>query len=325
MNPFVFLVGCARSGTTLLGRIVDAHPQIAITPELHWITDAILDNLRGLGERPWSGRRKGWLEPEGTVPPDLVPALAQHKRFRQLGFTRQEFEGLLVGEQVSYVAFLNGLFDLYGRKKGKPLVGNRTPAYVQRVASLHAFWPRARFVHLIRDGREVCLSVLTWTHALRSAGRYATWAEDPVTTTALWWKRKVGLARQRGQALGPELYYEIRYENLVSRPAEECSRLCAFLGMPYDEAMLRFHEGRTRADPGLDAKEAWRPITPGLRDWRSQMPSADVERFEAAAGDLLNEIGYPRAFPHPSPEVLRHVARIRDQFTQEVCARPDCW
>jgi|SRR6516225_4683711 len=315
MNPFVFLVGCARSGTTLLQRIVDAHPQIAITPELHWITDRI--------------KHEGWLVPEGTVPADLVAALAKHKRFRQLGFTRQEFEALRAGGSISYLAFLNAIFDLYGRKKGKPLVGNKTPAYVQRVASLHALWPRARFVHLIRDGREVCLSVLAWNHALRAVGRYPTWAEDPVATTALWWKRKAGLGLQRGQALGPELYYEIRYENLVSRPAEECARLCAFLGVPYDEAMLRFHEGRARADPSLDAKQAWRPITPGLRDWRSQMPSADVERFEAAAGDFLDQAGYPRAYPHPSPEVLRHVARIRDLFTQEARARqqslPDCW
>src|SRR5262249_50846792 len=161
----------------------------------------------------------------------------------------------------------------------KPLVGNKTPAYVQWVAALHALWPGARFVHLIRDGRDVCLSVRAWNHAARAAGRYATWAEDPVATTALWWKRKVGFGRQRGRPLGPGLYYEIHYEGLVTRPAEECARLCAFLRVSYDEAMLRFHEGRTRDEPGLDAKQAWRPITAGLRDWRSQMPAADVERF----------------------------------------------
>src|SRR5258708_340871 len=53
MNPFVFIVGCARSGTTLLQRIVDSHPQIAITPEMHWITDYF--------------RERKWLAPEGRV------------------------------------------------------------------------------------------------------------------------------------------------------------------------------------------------------------------------------------------------------------------
>jgi hypothetical protein len=299
-----------------LQRILDAHPQIAITPELHWITD--------------HSKPGGWMVPEGRITAELVATLADHKRVCQFECSQQEFAGLLEeGQEVPYCTFLNRLFALYQRKKGKPLVGNKTPAYVQRVAALHALWPRAQFVHLIRDGRDVCLSVLAWNHAPRAAGRYATWADDPAVTTALWWKRKVGFGLQRGRPLGAGLYYEMRYEDLVSSPAQACAGLCAFLGVPYDEAMLRFHEGRTRDDPSLDAKQAWRPITPGLRDWRSQMPPGDVERFEAAAGDLLETLGYPRAYPRPCADVQRHVARIRDLFTQEARARPEalpeCW
>jgi hypothetical protein len=80
--------------------------------------------------------------------------------------------------------------------------------------------------------------------------------------------------------------------------------LCQFLGVPYDDAMLRFHEGRERTEPNLDAKKAWRPVTQGLRDWRSQMSQQDVERFEAATGDLLDELGYERAVPNPVAEAL---------------------
>jgi hypothetical protein len=221
------------------------------------------------------------------------------------------------------------MFALYGRIKGKPLVGNKTPTYVRRIATLHGLWPRAKFVHLIRDGRDVCLSVLNWNHAYRAAGRYLTWPEDPVVTTALWWKRKVRLGRQGGQPLGPDLYYEIHYENLVAHPADECGKLCRFLGLAHDPAMLQFYVGRVRDDPGLDAKQAWRPVTPGLRDWRSQLPAEDVERFEVVAGDLLEELGYPRACAHPSPDVLQRASRIRDVFTQDLRARaellPECW
>jgi hypothetical protein len=164
---------------------------------------------------------------------------------------------------------------------------------------------------------------LNWNHAYKTAGRYRTWAEDPVTTTALWWERKVRLGRQARQALSPALYYEIRYEDLVAFPADVCARLCNFLGVPYDEAMLRFHEGRTRHEPGLDAKKAWRPITPGLRDWRTQMPPEDAERFEAVAGELLDELGYARAFPRLSPECRARIARLREAFVQELHARQE--
>jgi hypothetical protein len=315
-TPFVFIVGCARSGTTLLERIVNAHPQIAVAPELHWMTDYF--------------RERKWLAPEGRVTAEQVSSMVGHKRFRQFDFRREDFEGLLgPGESPSYVTFLNRVFALYQKNKGKPLVGNKTPAFVRRLPTLHGYWPEAKFVHLIRDGRDVCLSVLNWNHADRTAGRYGTWAQDPVSTTALWWKRKVRLGRQGGQALGRGLYYEVHYEQLVARPEQECGKLCAFLGVPYDGAMLRFHEGRTKDDPTLDAKRAWLPITPGLRDWRTQLPATDVERFEAVAGDLLSELGYPRSFARPSPDALSQAAKVRDLFTEELRSQeeaiPERW
>ena len=310
MTPFVFLVGCARSGTTLLQRVVDAHPRIAITPELHWITDSFRD--------------VEWLGRQGRVSSEQVAGMVKHKRFRQFQFSPEQFQALVSSdERVSYCRFLEGIFGLYGRIKGKGLVGNKTPAYVRQIPTLHSIWPDAKFIQLIRDGRDVCLSVLNWDHAYKSAGRYSIWAEDPVTATALWWERKVRLGRQGGQRLGRELYYEMRYEDLVSCPDDACARLCDFLGVPYDEAMLRFHEGRTRNRPGLDAKKAWLPITPGLRNWRSQMSPEDIERFEAAAGELLDELGYPRAFPRPSPEYLEQAARLREAFTGELHSRAE--
>jgi hypothetical protein len=312
MNPFVFIVGCARSGTTLLQRLVDAHPQIAVLPEINWITNSF--------------RARKWLGPAGRVTPVQVAGLVEHYRFRECAFSREEFVGLLGPEgSVPYATFLGRLFALYGRQKGKPLVGTKTPEYVRRLPTLHALWPEAMIVHLIRDGRDVCLSVLSWSHAHRAAGRYATWADDPVATTALWWRRKVLLGRDGARRLEPRLYYELRYEDLVARPAEECARLCAFLGVPYDEGMLRFHEGRTRPEPGLDAKDAWLPITPGLRSWREQMPPRDQERFEAIAGDLLEDLGYPRAFPRPSPDSLSRAATIRARFTEEAHLRKEAF
>jgi hypothetical protein len=318
-NPYLFIVGCARSGTTLIHRMVDAHPLIAITPEMHWITYHF---------KKWKHSK-----PDGLVTPELISELAEHRRFAQFEIGREEFEGLLgPGEQVSYPSFLNGIFDLYGRVKNKPLVGNKTPAYVRSISSLHALWPEAKFVHIIRDGRDVCLSIMNWKKAGRNAGRYATWNEDPVSTTALWWERKVRLGREAGASLGPELYHEIRYESLVSRAVEECTRLCEFLDVPYDDAMVRFHEGKTRTDlpdARKNAKKAWLPITSGLRNWRSEMPDEDVERFEAAAGDLLGELGYARAFPRPSAEKLEHASRIREAFAGEVRERkerlPERW
>ena len=312
VNPFLFIVGCARSGTTLLQRLLDAHPRLAIIHETHWIP---LFFREGVG-----------LTPEGNVTPELLPRLLEHERFRKrfgkVGIGRAELEGLLGdGAPVSYARFVGGLFDLYGRAKGKPLVGDKTPRYAQNMPALHGLWPGAKFVHLIRDGRDVCLSAINWREkAATLAGRFSTWGEFPVTTAAVWWKWRVRLAREAGEVLGPGLYCEVRYEALVARPAEECARLCAFLGVLYDDAMLRFHEGHTRDGPDLSAKRSWQPITPGLRDWRTQMPAEDQERFEAAAGDLLDELGYPRAVPQPRPEAVDRASQVRESFIRDLTA-----
>jgi hypothetical protein len=87
--------------------------------------------------------------------------------------------------------------------------------------------------------------------------------------------------------------------------------------------MLHFHEGRTRNDAGLDAKNAWLPITRGLRDWRTQMPAQEFECFETMAGDLLGELGYQRVVACPSADALERAAAIRDSFLRDTRALGD--
>ena len=114
------------------------------------------------------------------------------------------------------------------------------------------------------------------------------------------------------------MYYEIRYESLIANPAAECAALCSFLRLPYDEAMVRHHERRKASTSSGAATPDWRPVTQGLRDWRSQMSAEDVERFEAAAGGLLDELGYSRAVPEKSNESLSEATRVRELLAGEL-------
>jgi hypothetical protein len=308
VNPYLFIVGCPRSGTTLLQRLLDAHPQLAVINETLWITR--------------EARRSKRVAREGLATPELVSRLFENRRFRRLELRREDVEALLdAGAPVPYARFVTGVFDLYGQGRGKPLVGDKSPGYVREIEKLHGLWPDARFIHLIRDGRDIWLSVAGWKKADRTLGRFATWHQDPVGTTALWWERSVRLGREAGAGLGPDLYHEVRYENLVADPGGVCRRLCAFLEIEYDDAMLRFHQGRSKHRPGLTSKRAWLPPQPGLRNWRAQMAPADVERFEATAGGLLEELGYPRAFPSLPATDGERAATVRAAFTEDARAR----
>ena len=285
MNPYLFIVGCPRSGTTLLRRMVDAHPRISITHETHWIPKLV-----------------------DCPPADLPRVLAEHPRSATLGIERRELEAL---PHDSYTGFVEALFDHYGSVRGKPIVGDKVPGYVREIPLLHRLFPTARFVHLVRDGRDVVLSALDWERKAEDMRRrFPTWEEAPAATAALWWRWNVLHGHRSGRELGPHRYHELRYEALVEDPERALKRLCEFLGVEFDDAMLRFHEGRTRHDPGLSAKKAWLPPTPGLRDWKSQMPHEHVEQFEAAAGDALDALGYERAASAPAPAPVAPAAAL---------------
>lgn len=306
VNPYVFVVGCVRSGTTLLQRMIDAHPQLAVTPEHDWIPRSPGQGLDFQSDGPPIAAIIGWI--------------VEQDQFDQFGISRDDIEEILASNpSATYSMFISRLFDFYGSQRGKRLVGGKNPRHMLDMPVLHALFPPARFIHVVRDGRDFCLAVRDRTRFSGAISRrHVTWAEDPVSTAALMWAWLVRRARADGLALGPDLYYEVRYESLVASPGEECARLCAFLGLPYDDAMLRYHEGKTLSTAPHDTNEAWLPVTPGLRDWRSQMSVEDVERFEAAAGELLDELGYPRAIPLPRPELVRHAARLRAVFQNEV-------
>jgi Sulfotransferase family len=316
MNPYVFVVGCPRSGTTLLQRLLDAHPRLAVIDETRWIDH-------------WHTQRKG-VNADGLVTGKLITRLLEFPRFAQLGLGREELESLLDGGRpLEYPSFVSRLFDLYGRAQGKPLVGDKTPRYVRSIPTLHELFPPARFVHLIRDGRATSLSVVNWRKAQKLASTFPSWRDHPLPTAALWWEWQVRLGREAGVSLGPRLYREVSYEALVDHAASELEPLCGFLDLTFDKAMLRFHEGRRRSESGLSPKSAWLPPTPGLRDWRTQMPAEEVERFEAVAGELLGELGYPRAVPKPPSAARALAAELRGDFVRELQSRgrrlPEAW
>jgi hypothetical protein len=319
-NPFVFILGCQRSGTTLLQHIVDIHHQVAVMPEAGWFGT-------------WYELGTG-LTPEGFVTPDLMPMFLRACKNIDLGITPEELYGMAGREEkVPYASFISAVFDRYGKARGKSLVGSKNPDYLRHLNTLHRLWPQAKFVHIIRDGRDICASMSArW----RSRGDFRgfpfllyekpdkvfdDWSEDPVITTAKWWEWNVRLGREFGRSLNSEMYYEMTYEDLVARPKAQCVALCEFLGIPFDSAMLRHQEifkpRRSETGTVLHARVGL-PITAGLRNWRSEMAWEDLQRFEAAAGPFLEELGYSRGAEHVPVESLEQAARVSGLFEERV-------
>ena len=274
-NPYVFVVGCPRSGTTLLQRMLDSHPLLAVANDTHFIPRA----LAGMGE----------ANPELT--PELAEKVWAYHRFNRLGLTRDDLDAA-AADSHTYSTFVSRLYDTFGRKRQKPLAGEKTPDYARHIPVLHGLFPRARFVHIVRDGRDVALSALDWATPKKGPGRWTLWDSHPVATCALWWRWQIEGALDARLLLGPGVVHEVLYEDLVAAPETQLRRIARFLDLEYDSAMEQYNRGKIRQDSNASAKSAWLSPTSGLRDWRQQMAPDDVSVFQALAGDLLNALGY---------------------------------
>ena len=216
---------------------------------------------------------------------DVLRAAWNHPRVQLWG---------LSGEPPSVPAGLNGMdafrfavsapFVAYAEQEGKRRWGDKTPAYIGHVDRLVATWPDARFVVLVRDGRDVALSVMNVPFGPNNA-----WAAGRSWATAI--RRGRDAARRfRGRVL------EIRYEDLVSKPAETVGAVCDFLGLGYSDEMLAIEQtdrSKVVADQSAWFANVWGGITTAaVGKWRTELTPRQIEAFETVAGDELRALGY---------------------------------
>lgn len=271
MNPFPFFVGTNGSGTTLHRAIFDSHPDLAIPGESQFIVKL-------------ARNRQAYEQPGGM--PQLVADLRGETRLESWNLPLDQIEAELVQDGiVDYPSAIRLLYRHYAQHRDKGRYGDKTQLYIHHLPFLAELFPEARFVHVLRDGRDVALAHTDGTR---------------IEQVALSWKRRVGAGRRAGRELGPERYIESRFEELIDDPERAVRRLCGFLDLEFDAQMLRYYE---RADEIISTtakrdrhREISLPPTKGLRDWRRDLTDDQVIRFEAIAGKLLDEMGYERAF-----------------------------
>lgn len=304
LNPYVFTGGCPRSGTTLLQRMLDHHPSLAMANDTHFIPKCL---PKAAGHN------------DVRLASAVVECVRGYPRFKRLGLPSSVVDRA-AEQSKTYVEFVSRIYTEFGAAHGKRLAGEKTPDYIRHIPLLDALFPWARFLHVIRDGRDVALSARSWATKRgrrRGPSRSELWDEEPIAVLALWWSRFVVKGRKNGAEVSGGRYLEVRFEALAAEPRQTLEGVLSFLGLPFAEEALLYHRGRTRPKAGRSAKNAWLPPTPGLRDWRTQMPSRDVELFEALAGDLLDELGYERAFPTISRGIAAIADRCRDRWLAE--------
>lgn len=242
----VFLVGAERSGTTLLRLMLDSHPQLAFFFEFEYAV-----NLMPASE--------GW------------PDLRQYHHYLETDrvfHDAQRFAGVSIDAKLDYPHLINSFLQQKRDRDGKPLVG-ATVHY--RFDRLLRIWPDARFIHILRDGRDVGRSCIE----MGWAGNMYTAVEGWIEAERLW--------ARLSKELPAERRFEVRYETLVSDPITTLTQLCTFLGLSYDPAMFDYTKTDTTYGP---------PSPKMIGQWRRKLTPEQVGLAEARIGEMLTERGY---------------------------------
>ena len=263
-RPF-FIVGCPRSGTTLLRDLLRSHPRLTVPPESHFIP----------------GFYRAFGDPSSDA--EAFQIASRIARYARIGFWRLAPEPRDVAGCRSFGEVARRLFEMWAKAQDKPRWGDKTPHYVREIPLLMRLFPDAQVIHIIRDGRDAALSWLR-----------TRFEPQNLYMAARMWKEMVTMGRRDGAALPADAGLELRYEALLAQPEATMRQVCDFLGEPFVADVLRPSRVWKRHHPGLTRLSVRDEIVPeNAGKWKEIMSPQQQALFESVAGDLLGELGYP--------------------------------
>lgn len=269
-KPFPFIVGCGRSGTTLLASMLGSHPDFMVPGETGFLLK-FAKAVKNIDQNDWYA---------------IADLLKTYERYCAWNLD----DAILVNGFKSLNEFnpsviIRELYRTIAAKAGKARFADKTPDHLFVMNELTGLLNEAIFIHLIRDGRDTALAL-----------RDTSWGPTDIGKCAHYWRNRVNFAKKVGLKLGSERYFEVKYEELVSTPWDTLVRICNFIGVDPDMSMLDFGNAakvqfEMSRDPVSDSS-LLKPLSKDLRNWSEAMTDYEIATFELIAGDTLSKCGY---------------------------------
>ena len=292
----LFVVGMNGSGTTMLLDNMSRHPELYAFPRESRIIPWLIASVAALGD----------LKDDDNFYKLWRMVIDQHVFEYENGNER-------IGTPANWREYsrdlktvLNWVFGYFAAKEGKTRWCEKTPHYVQHIEKLAELFPGAKFIHMIRDGRDCAASF------------HRRWGRTP-QLTVFRWKKVLQEGRQQAAAISADRYMEVHYEDLTTETEQWLNRICDFLDVPFDPAVLESSQpylkgmknGNDDAVPGT--------LVPNSGKWRDYFSARQIGKLESIAGKTLHTFEYPTEQPDADRDLSTFVRRawtLKDNAAQ---------
>ena len=291
----VFVVGYPRSGTTLLATLLGRHSELAATPESHFV-DEVTPPAQRTTER-------------GVCTHDaILDRYVASMRVKDLDIDEDSVRAAFLKGEASYAALFQILLQAYAQAHGKPRVLEKTPAHLPFVPVLLGWFPNAKVICIVRDGRDAVLSRMAqvWTH-------------NNLRLHCLDWRRWVAMGNEFEDRF-PDRILRVSFEAMLSNSRETLESACAFIGVEFEETQLDPAHEAGGSIPEWEAE--WKQKAGGQLDsgriaaWRDNTSPKEQWLMHSMMGRTLEQMGYPDTGMGACPRGLRTYHGIADRCYQ---------
>lgn len=262
----IFIVGMNGSGTTMLVDCLGRHHEIYGFPLETRVMPDYLSNVKKYGDL---NSDENFLKLFNQI--RKLPVFQMINDSKPVPLPEDWSE---TGREVSLI--FDKIFRYFAHQQGKARWCEKTPQHVQNIDLLASAYDKAKFIHIIRDGRDCAASF------------QRRWKRTP-ELTIFRWKNVVRRGRIQGNNLG-DRYIEIKYEDLTSNPKFWMQRICEFLEVEFDKNVL------VSRRPQSENFGTMGEIEKNVEKWKTTLSLKSRQSLESIAGEMLFELDYPIEF-----------------------------
>jgi len=268
-SPF-FIVGTQRSGTTLLRLILNSHSKIAVPEEGTFLMPLLKEKYLNYTFK-------------GKELDRLIKYISQNPQFELWNKDFTEFFREVRNKgRTTLKEFISGLYSFYAKKEGKIFWGDKTPSFFRKIDVLKKLFPEAKFIHIVRDGRDIFNS---W--------RKMDPTKNNAPVIALDWIYKIKKIEKSFQKMNPKDNLTIRYEDLLDDPKKTVSSIGKFLEIDFEETMLEFYKQSGKYIGKHHSPLIYKSITNVNKfKWKKTLTKNEIGSFALVAKKYLKKYGY---------------------------------